>query len=228
VIVNDPEVPLDLFGALLPDAVQYQAWEGLPAPGDFDGLVILGGRMSVEDEHLAPWLDAENQLMLACGEAGIPVLAICLGIQMLAKAAGGKVVVGAPGGVERGAVKVELLPEAKDDPVLGLVYRRLGGEFYAPASHGDAVTELPAGACWLAKSGQYPFHAFRVKSVLGVQFHPEASGALVERWAELTHDPDPLGYREQFAAHATQLDLLSRTVVEGFLNEVENRLRGVG
>ncbi|MDR1712030.1 MAG: type 1 glutamine amidotransferase [Propionibacteriaceae bacterium] len=225
VIINDPEVPLDLFDALLPGALKFQAWEALPDIGDFDGLVILGGRMSVEDDP--PWMAPENALMLACGDVGIPVLSICLGIQMLAKAAGGEVAVSAAAGVERGAVEIELLPAAKDDPTLGLVYRRLGGRFYAPSSHGDAVTKLPAGACWLARSAKYPYHAFRLKSVLGVQFHPEASGALVERWAELTADPAAGAYGPQFAAHAAELDTLSRTVVEGFLAEVEARLADV-
>ena len=83
VIASDDLVPLDLLGPLLPEARVVHGRDGLPAFGSFEGLVVLGGRMSVEDHEAAPWLPALGALMVDCGSAGVPVLAICLGAQLL-------------------------------------------------------------------------------------------------------------------------------------------------
>ncbi|MDQ7992593.1 MAG: type 1 glutamine amidotransferase [Propionicimonas sp.] len=221
---NDDEVPLDLLADRLPGVTGYPARDGLPAFGSFDGLVVLGGRMSVEDVDVAPWLPDLGRLMIDCGAAGVPVLAICLGAQLLAVAGRGSVQVGAWAGPERGIVSVRLRPAAASDPILGRVQTALGTEFAAPSMHADAVAELPPDAQWLASSSQYPFQAFRMGSALALQFHPEAGAATMCAWAE-GHDLDTTGLGEQLARHADDLRTLADAIASGFLREVRTAAR---
>lgn len=227
VISNDDTVPLDLLAERLPGARVFRAVEGLPGFGSFDGLVVLGGTMSVEDLDTAGWLTDLGRLMLDCAAAGVPVLAICLGAQLLASAGGGRVEVGAWAGPERGVVFVKLRPGAENDPVLGLVHQALGDEFAAPSMHADAVAELPPDAEWLASSAQYPFHAFRIGSALAVQFHPEASAATMCTWAA-RNGVDVAPIEKDMSSHGRDLATLADAIAAGFLAEVTAAGRQVG
>src|SRR5690625_1310248 len=82
--------------------VRPDAGEALPDADRLDGLVVLGGTMSVRDVQDHPWLTAERELLDAAVAQGVPTLAVCLGAQQLAVARGGQVEVGAPTGPERG------------------------------------------------------------------------------------------------------------------------------
>jgi GMP synthase-like glutamine amidotransferase len=62
-----------------------------PALAEFDGLLILGGAMSVHDEAAFPWLREEKAFLQAALRAGKITLAICLGAQLVAQALGGEV-----------------------------------------------------------------------------------------------------------------------------------------
>jgi len=59
------------------------------------------------------------------------------------------------------------------------------------SSHHD-VFDLPPGADLLAWGGHSPNQAFRLGSVLGLQFHPEVDAALVAAWYDQTSPPPPL------------------------------------
>ncbi|RZK11690.1 MAG: type 1 glutamine amidotransferase, partial [Hymenobacter sp.] len=62
-----------------------------PALAEFDGLLILGGAMGVNDEVAFPWLVEEKAFLRSALQAGKITLAICLGAQLLAQALGGEV-----------------------------------------------------------------------------------------------------------------------------------------
>lgn len=156
----------------------FDAGASLPDLAQFDSLVLLGGNQDAYDPALLPVRDLLND---AVG-AGMPTLALCLGAQLLAVAAGGAVEVSAPSGPEFGVVSVRLRPDAATDPVLGAVVADLGRDVLAASNHADAVTNLPAGATWLASSEAYPFQAFRIGPALGLQFHPEADRETWARW----------------------------------------------
>ena len=103
----------------------------------------------------------------------MPVLGICLGAQLLARALGAEV---RPGeGPEIGFAPVEVADP--DDPVLG----GLAPDADVLHWHGD-VFDLPAGAEPLASSARTEHQAFRHGNAWGVLFHPEADFALVEAW----------------------------------------------
>jgi GMP synthase (glutamine-hydrolysing) len=146
----------------------------VPAAEELDGLVVMGGPMGANDDTDHPNLPVERALIAAAVAAGIPVLGVCLGAQLLAAALGARVYRGPV--YEVGLGEVEVLAE---DPVLGPAGRLL------PVMHWHHDTfDLPVGAQLLARSAHYPHQAFRVgERAWGLQFHVELDAALATAWA---------------------------------------------
>jgi len=145
----------------------------LPPVDGVRGALLMGGPMSVHDTAAHPWLAEEVRWLRDALAAGVPVLGVCLGAQLLAVAAGGRVGPGpAP---EIGVAPVEVLG---DDPLLGAL---------APSApvlhwHGEVI-ELPAGVAPLARSAPTAVQAFRAgPRAWGTLFHAEGDAELVERW----------------------------------------------
>ncbi|MFZ3565505.1 type 1 glutamine amidotransferase [Streptomyces sp. BH097] len=157
--------------------------EALPEALDDRPLLVLGGGFLPDDDARAPWLPATRSLAAQALDGGTPVLGICLGGQLLAHVAGGRVR-GSHGRPEYGSTRIRLRPEAADDPLL----HGLGDTVPAIERHVDQITELPPGAVWLASTEACPHQAFRVgERAWGVQFHPEAEAERIAGW-----DPEPL------------------------------------
>lgn len=142
--------------------VQTLAGEELPAhPAR---AVVLGGPMSVYAEAQTPVVARELAWLAAIVDAGVPVLGICLGSQLLAHALGGRAVPGARG-LEYGLVEVRRT-EAEHP-----LSDAMSGTYFS--FHTDTF-EPPPGASLLAVSDRYP-QAWSLGSALAVQFHPEIS-----------------------------------------------------
>jgi GMP synthase (glutamine-hydrolysing) len=138
--------------------------EGLPQDhGNI--LLIMGGPMSVNDPDA--WIKAELHFVKTALERGIPVLGICFGAQLLARALGGSV---APGSkFEIGMVPVSLTDSGTRDPVFGSMPQT----FPVFQWHGEGMT-LPPGGTHLAASADFPIQAFRMKErIYGLLFHLE-------------------------------------------------------
>jgi hypothetical protein len=75
-------------GSHLITGTRLDLGESLPGITDFDMLVIMGGPMSVNDEHRYPWLASEKQLVLDAIAAHRPILGVCLSAQLIASAMG--------------------------------------------------------------------------------------------------------------------------------------------
>ncbi len=123
------------------------------------GVVLSGGPASVYAEG-APSLDA------GVFDLGVPMLGICYGFQVMAKALGG--VVSHTGDSEYGATDAVVSENGillKDQPATQNVWM----------SHGDSVTQAPEGFAVLASTSSTPVAAFAndEKRFYGVQWHPE-------------------------------------------------------
>ena len=144
--------------------------------GDAAGLVVLGGEMDFDELDAYPHLERAMALLRDAAARNAPALGICLGAQLAADALGGRAYPG-PAGEEVGWTKVELTAAGRADPVLGALLE--------PAEvfewHHDAF-EPPPGAIQLATGAVYEHQAFRIGSVVGVQFHPEVDGPLLAAW----------------------------------------------
>ena len=181
---------------------------GQPVPATLDGadgLVVLGGAMDFDETDAFPHLARTLDLLRDAAARSAPTLGICLGAQLAAAALGGRAYPG-PAGEELGWTKVELTPAGQADPVLGALQE--------PAElfewHHDTF-DPPPGATVLAAGAVYPTQAFRLGSLVAVQFHPEVDGPLLAGWWSTTTPPPNYPVAEAVAgatrnaANATRL-----------------------
>jgi GMP synthase-like glutamine amidotransferase len=173
VLQHDEDSPPGLLGEWL-DARGLD-WElrwttdQIPASPDGCAAVIsLGSVASANDD--TPWVHRERGLVQAAVANDVPVLGLCFGSQMLARAAGGSVTV-APR-EEFGWVS----PVGEPGPVTD-------GPWFC--WHGDAFT-APPGAATLATS-PVSTQAFVLGPHLGIQFHPEVPLSMIRHWIR-THE----------------------------------------
>jgi len=152
---------------LVPRVVRPMLGDRLPSGDDgYAGTVVLGGPQSAYDVARHPYLADEIGFLSAAHRAGVPVLGICLGAQLLAAALGGQAVPG-DAGLECGFIDVlPSRPEGAD---------AAGRHF---SFHTDTF-RLPDGAALLASTDKYP-QAWRLGNSLALQFHPEFDRADVE------------------------------------------------
>jgi GMP synthase-like glutamine amidotransferase len=162
----------------------------VPPSVEGDALIVLGGPMGAYDDADAPWLPATRELVSTAIDDGVPTLGICLGAQLLAVAAGGEVQRGS-GGPELGLGKVDV---PVGDQLL------TAGSMPVVQWHYDTVTRMPDGAELLGSSDAYRVQAFRVGDVAwGLQFHVEATPAMVADWAREDNVGDEVAERVRAA-----------------------------
>lgn len=173
------------------DPVAYRhAVSGHVEAQDYDGLLLLGGPMAVYDHAEIEGLDDSLRLVRATVHAGLPIMGICLGSQLVAWALGGQVRPGRTMGLRKeiGWFPVRLSQRGAVDPLFH------GFDRDRPVFHwhGDTFV-LPEGAWHLASSDLYPNQAFRWgRWTYGLQFHVEVTPALVAAFVE--------SYAEELAA----------------------------
>jgi GMP synthase (glutamine-hydrolysing) len=149
---------------------------GLPRPAhSYDAVLVFGGAMHVDQENRHPWLRDEDDLLRGLLERGVPILGVCLGAQLVAKALRARV--GPMPRPQIGWFDVEQTPEAADDPVFADLPRR----FSSFQWHSYAF-DLPANAVPLARDSVC-LQAYRAgESAWGIQFHAEVTKESVEDW----------------------------------------------
>lgn len=135
--------------------------EQLPGLDEVGAVVAMGGPQAAYEDH--SYLADEERFLAEAVHAEVPVLAICLGSQVLARALGGSAYLG-DSGLEAGIIKVK----PADTASCGIT-----GEFFS--FHSDSMTP-PADAEVLATSDRY-VQAWSFGSALAVQFHPEMTMA---------------------------------------------------
>ncbi|WP_341864733.1 type 1 glutamine amidotransferase [Desulfomicrobium norvegicum] len=136
----------------------------LPALSEIDIVIIMGGPMSVHDESEFPWLVEEKRFLREAISAGIPILGICLGAQLLASALGAKIYKNSQ--KEIGWFDITKVPNP------GFQFPDTIKVFHW---HGETFT-LPPGAVHLARSAACEQQAFQYgENIIGLQFHLETT-----------------------------------------------------
>jgi GMP synthase-like glutamine amidotransferase len=183
-----------------------------PDPLHYDVIVPMGAPWSVYDhDRIGTWVRDEIDFLRTAHGAGVPVLGICFGGQVLAAALGGAVIP-----ADRPEVGWTTVQTARPDLV------EAGPWFQW---HGDRWV-LPEGVEAFARTAVAE-QAFTAGRSLGLQFHPELTPAMLDGWLgnggdqharDLGLDPDAL-VRET-AAQAAAAESRARRLVGAFLDQV--------
>jgi GMP synthase (glutamine-hydrolysing) len=187
----------------------YSDLGDIPNLATHDGLIVMGGPQSANDREMAAELDFIQQVL----DSGTPVLGICLGAQLIAKALGAQVYRNPER--EIGWAPVYLTHAGGGDTVFG----RLSSPSMFFHWHSETFT-LPPGAVALAYSDKCRQQAFRFRdTVYGIQFHPEITPEMIVDWST---QPVNCGDAETLDApldpNVADSSPLARQVLEGWLN----------
>ena len=204
------------------------AW---PRAASLDGVVILGGPMSVYERHRHPFLTTELHFLRNALQEDLPLLGICLGAQLVAHALDAPVIKNPH--KEIGWYPLRRATGAEEDPLLAPFAR----EEQVFQWHGDTFA-LPRGAVRLAGSPLCTQQAFRYgRHVYGLQFHVEVTAAIIDAWLQVpenaqevcalrgTIDPDVI--RRQTPQHLPRLQALAEHVATTFGELVASRKKDV-
>jgi GMP synthase (glutamine-hydrolysing) len=176
--------------------------------GGHDGLIVMGGPQSAND----PGMSAELHFVQQAMDAKTPVLGICLGAQLIAKALGAHVYRNRE--KEIGWAPVYFHPVAEEDPVFG----GLPSPSMFFHWHSETFT-LPPGADSLAYSDKCLQQAFRYReTIYGIQFHPEITPEMILDWCDQPvnrGDADTLD--DPIDPHAADTAPLAQHILEGWL-----------
>lgn len=182
-----------------------------PTLQGYDGLILLGGPMNVDEEKKYPFLTHELKMIEEALQMEIPILGICLGSQLIAKTLGASVQANTQS--EIGWKQISLTEQGKQDPLL----MPLASQPYLFEWHHDSFS-LPAGAQWLAKSETCVNQAFRLgDKTYAFQFHLEVDEAMVEKW--LT-DPQHQHFLQNSREHPNTEEIRSQT--HQYISDLKN------
>ncbi len=223
-IIHGEEVRSGVFGEVVEErGHRLEEWSlawGRPPVrpvDDYGAVLVFGGAMHADQDDRHPWLREENLLLQRLLATRTPLLGVCLGAQLLAKAAHAPV--GPAAEPEIGWFEVELLPAAEEDPL----FEGLPKRFHAFQWH-YYTYGLPAGARELARSAGCT-QAFGLGELAwGIQFHAEVTRRQVDAWIESSGDELPLPAAElgrQLDERMAGWNTLGRSLCDSFLAVAE-------
>jgi GMP synthase-like glutamine amidotransferase len=192
-----------------PTTVELFDNDALPRdPSGFDLIVSMGGPMNVYEDEKHPFLASETLFLKEAMKRGIPMIGICLGAQIIARAAGAAV--SKSPNKEVGWGKVSLTEAGRDDAL----FRGMPQTLDVLQWHED-MFHVPEGGTLLASSEACPNQAFLLRKTLALQFHVEATRPMLEEWfAGSEQLPEIL---ERYDLMESDLDSRARTLYENFL-----------
>ncbi|HMK34313.1 MAG TPA: type 1 glutamine amidotransferase [Desulfomonilaceae bacterium] len=188
--------------------------EALPDPAELDAVVSLGGPMNVYEEERYPFLRDETAFLATAIRHDIPVLGICLGAQMIAKAAGARVTKSPR--KEVGWGEVSLTETGKND----LLFQGLPETLDVLQWHEDMFL-IPNGASLLASSSDCPHQAFRYRNAFGLQFHLEVTGEILAEW--FSDSPELGTILDRYNHLEPVLSQRAQRMYKNFLELIRNR-----
>ena len=218
-ITHGPSVGPGVFADAVRAAGHELIEHQLPTAGaldhrEADAIVVLGGAMHPDEDERHGWLRPELRYLEQQLAHGTPMLGVCLGSQLIARAAGARVFrADAP---EVGWFPVDVTEAGETDPVATALPSRFDAFQWHHYTH-----DLPDGAVELARS-EVCLQAYRLDNAWGVQFHPEVRAEQVESW--LAEDPDdvadPAALRAETRARIADWNELGRRLCSAFLNTI--------
>ena len=214
ILRHEPFEHLGRFASILNEHQITYIYHDLGEPWSSENhsaLIIMGGPMSAND-NLAG-LKEELAVIEEMLRADKPLLGICLGSQLIAKALGARVFRNPE--LEIGWERVWLTDAAKEDAVFGGL--RSPETFFH--WHGETF-DLPAGAEWLAYSEKCRHQAYRYGDrVYGIQFHPEITPEMIVDWCEQpVNCGDVQTLKEPIDPHLHDQEEASETLFRAWLN----------
>jgi len=224
-VIHGTDARAELFAPAVEEAGhRLDEWSfgwGTPPPRPldaYDSVLVFGGAMHADQDDHHPWLREETLWLQQLLDRHTPVLGVCLGVQLLARASGAHVGRIA-GGPEIGWHRVELTDDGLDDPVLGALPQAFEALQWHHYTYG-----VPAGGVELARSAACT-QAFRLGDACwGVQFHPEVTAAQLESWIVDTSDPppDPDGLRAETREKIATWNDLGQSLCSAFLETADD------
>ncbi|MBS3126329.1 type 1 glutamine amidotransferase [Candidatus Woesearchaeota archaeon] len=225
IVKNEPEEGPGLLEEVLKehsidyDTVDMEKGDAFPHPRDFSAVVVLGGPDSANDttERMKAEINKIKEIL----NAGIPYLGICLGMQVLVKAAGGKVYKHSVPEIgwrdpDGNLFEIQSTRDGKKDPLL----KGLPLKLKIFQLHGETVQLI--GAMKLLATGKHcQNQVIRVgKNAYGIQGHFELTGEMFEMW--IAHDPDLKkmdkdALRKDYNAIKSDYETNGRRIAENFL-----------
>lgn len=206
VIKHSPHAGIHRLGETLNDyghrlrTVAVHEGDTLPPDlDDVDGIVSCGGAPSANDDSLE-WLAPEMDLIRAAHEHGLPVVGLCLGAHITARALGGTVMP-CDDGIQLGWFDVRLNHIGREDPL------HAGIAWTSPQFHWnrEQVTKPPDGARVLASSHRCKIECWALGlRTYAFQYHPEIHRQTIDTWI----DDDPYALEE---ANETREELATQT-----------------
>ena len=195
-----------------------------PAPvNEADALIFMGGSMSANDDSL--FITREIEYIRGAVSGGKPVLGVCLGAQLIAKALGARVY--ANHVKEAGWAPVTFADAARRDAL----FTGMAEDEVIFHWHGETF-DLPSGAELLASSAACRNQAFRVGDrIYGLQFHLEVTPAMIVEWCR--EDEACGGTREARQpidphAHAARTKELAETIFGRWCSLVRGQISACG
>ncbi len=194
-----------------------------PPVREADALIFMGGSMSANDD--LPFIHREIQYIREAIVRGKPVLGVCLGAQLMAKALGARVYANRV--KEIGWAPVTFTDAAQRDPVLG----GFDGSEVIFHWHGETF-DLPPGAELLASSAACRNQVFRLGGrTYGLQFHLEVTPDMIMQWCR--EDEVCGGARDASGpidphAHAARTKALAETVFGRWCSLVKGQISTCG
>lgn len=202
---------LDQRGARI-DVLRIDLDDRVPDPRDYELIVSLGSEFAAFDDSI-PFIQREVQLLRQAAAYDVPVLGLCFGGQLMARALGGR-------SFRADRAEIGWLPVRTDDPQL-----IAEGPWFQ--WHFDTFT-LPPGAKLLAETDVGP-QAYMVGRSLGLQFHPEVTPDIMDAWVqtyrhELDGDGvDPDALLEETRRRAPVSRKLAERLFDRYLDAIVRR-----
>lgn len=178
-------------------------------------VLVLGAPESANDD--LQYLKDELNLICTAEQKNIPVLGICLGSQLIAKAFGARVY---PGPKKEIGFYHDVV---SDNTVKSSLFSGISNPFTVFHWHGDTF-DIPTGATRLAYSELYT-QAFQYGSAVGVQFHFEVNSHIVKSWLDNTKENlnlpyiDPKKIRSEIDLHIDTVQKNMKIFYKNFRSE---------